>query len=109
MDPRKKPDPRKPDPQPQDDVTGKEAPGLEEQDWDAIESGSESGGESGAITPDSLPENGDFRYEPEDDGELPEEEDDNAYQNSDEALPDDREERAIARDPSREGGRFDEI
>lgn len=109
MDPRKRPDPRKPDSQPQDHATGDDAPGLpglEEQDWDAIESG---GGESGAITPDSLPENGDFRYEPEDDGELPEEEDDNAYQNSDEALPDDREERAIARDPSREGGRFDEI
>jgi hypothetical protein len=40
---------------------------------------------------------------------LPEEDDDNAYQNSDEALPDDAEERAITRDPDREGGRFDEI
>jgi len=43
------------------------------------------------------------------DGSLPEEDDDNEYQESDEALPDDREERAIARDPDREGGRFDEI
>lgn len=42
-------------------------------------------------------------------GELPEEDEDNAYQNSDEALPDDEEEDAIARDPDREGGRFDEI
>jgi hypothetical protein len=36
-----------------------------------------------------------------------EEDDDNAYQNSDDALPDDEEEAAIARHPTREG-RFDE-
>jgi hypothetical protein len=42
-------------------------------------------------------------------GELEEEDDDNPYQNSDEALPDDEEERAITRHPSREGGLFDEI
>jgi len=41
------------------------------------------------------------------DGEVVEEDDDNAYQNSDEALPDDEEEAAIARHPTREG-RFDE-
>ena len=41
-------------------------------------------------------------------GDLPEEDDDNLYQNSDEALPDDGEEKAIANDPSREGTRFDE-
>lgn len=35
--------------------------------------------------------------------------DDNPYQESDEALPDDAEEAAISRHPSREGGRFDEI
>jgi hypothetical protein len=35
--------------------------------------------------------------------------DDNPYQESDEALPDDEEEAAISRDPSREGSRFDEI
>lgn len=95
MDPR-----RKPDPQPED-ATREEGPGLEEQDWDAIE--------SGAITPDSLPASGDPRRDAEPDGELPGEDEDNPYQNSDEALPDDGEERAIARDPSREGGRFDEV
>lgn len=42
-------------------------------------------------------------------GVLPEEDDDNPYQHSDEALPDDQEEKAIAADPSREGTRFDEI
>lgn len=41
-------------------------------------------------------------------GDLAEEDDDNAYQESDEALPNDAEEAAIRRDPSREGGRFDE-
>jgi hypothetical protein len=35
--------------------------------------------------------------------------DDNPYQESDEALPDDDEERSIARDNSREGTRFGEI
>jgi len=42
-------------------------------------------------------------------GELPEEDDDNPYQNSDEALPEDEEERAISNDPGREGTRFDEV
>lgn len=41
-------------------------------------------------------------------GETEEEDDDNAYQESDEALPNDTEEAVINRDPSREGGRFDE-
>ncbi len=41
-------------------------------------------------------------------GDVEEEDDDNAYQESDEALPDDAEEAAISRNPSREGGRFDE-
>lgn len=40
--------------------------------------------------------------------EISEEDDDNAYQDSDEALPSDAEEAAIRRDPSREGVRFDE-
>lgn len=35
--------------------------------------------------------------------------DDNPYQESDQALPDDEEEAAISRHPSREGSRFDEI
>ena len=37
------------------------------------------------------------------------EDDDNPYEESDEALPDDREERSINRDISREGSRFGEI
>jgi hypothetical protein len=35
--------------------------------------------------------------------------DDDPYQESDEALPDDAEERVIDRNPSREGGAFDEV
>ena len=34
---------------------------------------------------------------------------DDPYQESDEALPDDEEERVIDRNPSREGGAFDEV
>lgn len=95
MDPRRKPDTQ------EDGSARNEGPALEQQDWDAIE--------SGAITPDSIPENGDFRYDVEPAGEAPEEDDDNPYQNSDEALPEDREEAALARNPAREGGRFDEV
>ena len=96
MDPRKKPDR-------QDNENGspEEAPALEQQDWEAIE--------SGAIRPDSVPENGDLRYDVERSGEAPDEDDDNAYQNSDEALPDNRDEAAINRNPSKEGGLFDEV
>ena len=96
MDPRRKPD----RPENEDEIRD-EGPALEEQDWEAIE--------SGAITPDSIPENGDLRYDVEHSGEAPEEDDDNPYQNSDEALPEDREETAITRDPSREHSRFDKV
>lgn len=41
-------------------------------------------------------------------GDLPEEDDDNPYQESDDALPEDGEERAIFDDFDREGARFDE-
>ncbi|WP_320199241.1 hypothetical protein RMR16_002950 [Agrobacterium sp. rho-13.3] len=44
--------------------------------------------------------------------ELAEEEaesEDDPYQESDDALPDDEEERVIDRNPSREGGKFDEV
>lgn len=99
MDPRRKPD-RQPAEESGDDIRD-ETPGWEEQDWEAIE--------SGAIRPDSIPENGDLRYDVERAGELPEEDDDNAYQNSDEALPEDRDEAAIARNPAKEGSRFDEV
>ncbi|MGE0230385.1 MAG: hypothetical protein AB7O39_15820 [Flavobacteriaceae bacterium] len=40
---------------------------------------------------------------------IPGETDDNPYNESDEALPDDKGERALRRNPSREGGRFDEV
>lgn len=38
-----------------------------------------------------------------------EEDDDNPYQESDAALPDDLEEEVLDRDPSKEGARFDEV
>ncbi|MBZ9708164.1 hypothetical protein FJ970_28060 [Mesorhizobium sp. B2-1-8] len=77
-----------------EDPAETEGPTVEQQDWDAL---------AGAkILPD------DVEVEDEAEGDLPEEDDDNAYQESDEALPDDIEEAAISRDPSREGGRFDE-
>lgn len=80
-----------------------EGPAIEQQDWDAIE--------AGEIEPVSVPDNGDLRYgeaEGGESGELPGEDEDNPYQESDEALPDDEEEAAISRNPSREG-RFDEV
>ncbi|TPK63552.1 hypothetical protein FJ546_12480 [Mesorhizobium sp. B2-4-19] len=76
-----------------------EGPTIEQQDWDAIK--------GAQILPDTVPENGDMRYGVEKDGDLPEEDDDNALQRSDDALPDDEEEAAIKRHPTREG-RFDE-
>ena len=75
------------------DKTG--APIIEEQDWDVL------GGTR--IPPVTI--NGDLQ----DPAELAEEDDDNPFQESDDALPDDEEERALSRDPSREGSRFDEI
>ncbi|WP_442579743.1 hypothetical protein ACSBOB_30365 [Mesorhizobium sp. ASY16-5R] len=79
----------------------KEAPELEETDWDDIE----------AADPFATPLESEDLEEDEGEmsGDLPEEDDDNAYQESDEALPDDLEERVIEHDPSREGSRFDEI
>jgi hypothetical protein len=79
--------------------TEADGPIIQQQDWDAIK--------GGKILPDSVSENGEISYGVEKDGDLPEEDDDNAYQNSDEALPDDQEESAIKRHPTREG-RFDE-
>lgn len=49
-----------------------------------------------AAKADAVFENGDMRYDDEPDGELPEEDDDNPYQESDEALPEDDQERAIS-------------
>lgn len=59
---------------------------------------------------DDLPAEGELSQQVEQ--ELREEEsesEDDAYQESDEALPDDMEERVIDRNPSREGGAFDEV
>jgi hypothetical protein len=73
-----------------------EGPALETQDWDAI-----AGGE---IVPESIPDNGDLRYDEGGSPESLEEEDDNPYQESDEALPDDDEEAAIRRGFRKDGG-----
>ena len=59
---------------------------------------------------DALPAKGEIPQfiEQEIEEEEAESEDD-PYQESDEALPDDAEERVIDRNPSREGGAFDEV
>jgi hypothetical protein len=81
-----------------DEVAG---PILEQQDWDALQ--------GGEVVTDAG-RNGDLKQEPETQaGDHPEEEDDNPYQESDEALPNAKEEAAIDRDPSKEGSRFDEV
>lgn len=60
------------------------------------------------MLPDSIvTENGPDLRQTE--GALPEEDDDNPAQESDEALPNDEEERVLSRDPSKEGSRFDEV
>jgi hypothetical protein len=79
-----------------------EGPTIEQEDWEAIE--------GGELVSESAPDNGDLRYEPENQsGEHPEEDDDNPYQESDEALPEEKEEKLLNRDPGKEGTRFDEI
>ena len=78
-----------------------EAPGLSQADWDDI-------GARG-MSPTDAHGNGDLRFKEEPSGDLPGEDDDNEYQESDEALPDDEEERAIERNPGKEGGRLDEV
>ena len=82
-----------------------DGPVIEQQDWDAV---------AGAdIEPASRPGNADLRYDVEQgiegQGDLPGEDDDNAYQESDEALPDDEDEASISRNPAKQGGRFDEV
>lgn len=87
--------------QPETDQEAPVGPNLEQQDWETLE--------GGELEPVSVPENGDLRYAEKDDensGELPEENDDNPYQESDAALPDDSEEQAIARNPSLDDRRF---
>lgn len=76
------------------------APELEQTDWDDV------GGEEARDV--GVADDADLAEEVDPSGDLLEEDDDNAYQNSDEALPDDVEEAVINRNPSREGGLFDE-
>lgn len=59
---------------------------------------------------DDLPEDGELSQQIEQ--ELRDEEaetDDDPYQESDDALPDDDEEKVLGRNPSMEGGKFDEV
>lgn len=100
MDPLKKPA------RPVEQDAADEAPQLEQQDWEELE--------GAAPFTDRVPADPNGRPlaelpldEP--DGELPGEEADNPYQRSDEALPDDEAEAVLRRNPSREGGRFDEV
>lgn len=86
------------DPGPVSNVAPDGVPDVAEVDLDAVVSGD--------ILPDSAPPDADL---PEETGEALEEDDDNPYQHSDEALPDDVEEAVIRRNPSREGGLFDEV
>ncbi|KQM35306.1 hypothetical protein ACTJK5_08015 [Agrobacterium sp. 22094] len=59
---------------------------------------------------EELPSKGEIPQELEHEIEEDElETEDDPYQESDEALPDDEEERVIDRNPSREGGAFDEV
>ena len=59
---------------------------------------------------EELPAKGEIPQELEHEIEEDElETEDDTYQESDEALPDDAEERVIDRNPSREGGAFDEV
>ncbi|WKL20611.1 hypothetical protein QYR00_02140 [Agrobacterium tumefaciens] len=59
---------------------------------------------------DTLPAKGEIPQSIEQEIEEEEaESEDDPYQESDEALPDDAEERVINRNPSREGGAFDEV
>lgn len=69
-----------------------DGPALEQQDWDDL---------AGVEKPVSRPDNGDLRYPSggiRKSGRLPGENDDNPYQGSDEALPEDVEEDALADD-----------
>ncbi|MDX8446874.1 hypothetical protein [Mesorhizobium captivum] len=78
-----------------------EAPAIAQQDWEALE--------GNKVLPDSVVVENGVPDTQETEGTLPEEDDDNPYEESDEALPDDEEEDVLKRDPSKEGSRFDEV
>ena len=87
---------------PDDSATMAESPPLPTSDWDGLSEEVEAPIEDlDAIGPNGI--------ETEDSTESLEEEDDNPYQDSDEALPDDKEEAAINRDLYREGKFFNEV
>ncbi|TKT69720.1 hypothetical protein [Aquamicrobium sp. LC103] len=91
MGPNRKPEDRLPP----------DGPVEEQADWDEVE--------GGELRPGSLPENFETDYEVEPSGDLPGEDDDNPYQESDEALPDDADERVLSRNPGKEGSKFDDV
>ena len=93
--------PREPNEDQRRAIDDDSAPGIAQTDWDDIG--------TSALEPTDTPANGDLRYPQEEAGDLPEEDDDNPFEESDEALPDDEEERALARNPGKEGSRFDEV
>lgn len=70
--------------------------GMRQLDWDAF-----AAGDTAAFSQ--------MDGQKSQDPAADDEEDDNPFQDSDEALPDDREERALDRDPSKEGSRFGEV
>lgn len=80
-----------------------DSPLLEQTDLDALAGDAFDGGRS--------PDEADLPYyvEIDDDADAPEENDDNAYQNSDEALPDDENEHVLARNPSKTRVRFNGV
>ncbi|MDW6023587.1 hypothetical protein SAZ10_17695 [Mesorhizobium sp. BAC0120] len=87
----------------EDRTEQQQGPTLAQEDWDAVKGADPA--------PTGVPDD-DLRQEPinaPEPGDLPEEDDDNPYQESDEALPDDEEEAALTRDPSKQKSRFDEV
>jgi hypothetical protein len=66
-----------------------EGPQLAQADWDAV-GGSKVDEDAAEVEAEAVYENGDIRYDAleQPDGDLPGEDDDNPYMESDEALPD---------------------
>ncbi len=73
-----------------------DGPKLAQTDWDAI-GGDEVEDDAAEVEAEAVYENGDIRYDAleQPTGELPEEDDDNPYMESDEALPDDDDDVAL--------------
>lgn len=84
-------------------AVGREAPERAGQDWDALEAEASGSVPADGADPVDVERDGELPEE----GGLPEENDDNPDQESDEALPDDEEERAIGRDMGGLGMRYE--